>query len=199
MTLAVEPTPSPVSDVAAKSGAIARVAAFLAGALLLLCGLVVSLGSVLVALIAMAIAGRVHRRRGHPLTRGGHWVTASASMTAVVLVAGAAMMVASPRGTLRSVIQTADSASVSAGKEPPPEWLQRLGPGVRVQPAGSTTWSRVGAILGAVWGIAFLVGLLSAVYGSLGWGAGMLLGLAFQGRWPGDTSRPDELTIGRPL
>src|SRR5215204_578681 len=37
MTLAVEPTPSPISDVAAKSGAIARVAAFLAGALLLLC------------------------------------------------------------------------------------------------------------------------------------------------------------------
>jgi hypothetical protein len=170
---------------APKSGAGARVAAFVAGLLVLLCGAVISLGVVVLAPVGMAIVGYVQRRRGHPLTRGGHWIAASASITLALLMAGGAFVAATPPGAIRSVMNAADSASAVAAKEPPPAWLEKLGPGFSQSNARMTSTSGVAALIGAVIGIGFALGLVSALYGSFGWGAGMLLGLAVTGRWPG--------------
>ncbi len=172
------------------SGALVRVAAFVGGAVLLLCGLVISLGTMLAALIGMGVVNHVWRRRGRPTTRGGYWIAAGASMAIVLLVAGSALFAVAPTGSLRSVMHTADSASVAAGREPPPELLQRLGPmyNRRLEPSAGT--SRVLAIVGAVWGLGFMVGSLAALYGTLAWGAAMLLAHAVTGRWPGATIRP---------
>ena len=173
-----------------KAGALARGAALLGGLLVMVVGVGVSLGIVLAALLGMAIVGRMQRRRGEPLGRGGYWVAASASMVVVLLFLGGAVLVATPRGTLRSVMQTADSASVAASKEPPPEWLQRLGPAYGTQRQPAVASSPVVTILGGLMGLGFVVGFFSAIYGSLGWGAGMLLGFAVRGRWPGDAASP---------
>jgi hypothetical protein len=181
---------APVVYAEPASGALVRLAAFIGGAVLLLCGLVVSLGTMLGALIGMGVVNNVWRRRGRSMTRGGYWFAAGASMTVVLLAAGSALFAVAPAGSLRGVMHAADSASVAAGKEEPPELLRRLGPMYdrRYEPSAGT--SRLLAIVGAVWGLGFMVGSLAALYASVGWGAAMLLALAVTGRWPGAAMGP---------
>jgi hypothetical protein len=166
-------------------GPLARVAAFVAGVALLSGGIVVSLGGVVLAPIGMAIAARVQRRRGHPLTRGGHWIAACSAMALVVVLAAGALLSAAPKGTVANVMHAADSSSAVAAKAPPPAWLDRLTPGYRVQQTRMEPSSRVFAVLAAIFGIGFALTFFATLYGSLGWCAGMLLGLAFRGSWPG--------------
>jgi len=173
-----------------KSRPLVRIAAFVVGALLLLCGLIVSLGTMIGALIGMGVANSLWRRRAQPSTRGKYWIAAGVSMAVVLLAAASVLFAVAPAGSLRSVMHTADSASVAAGKEEPPELLKRLGPMYNRRYEPSAGASRLLAIVGAVWGLGFLVVSLAALYGSLGWGAAMLLALAVTGRWPGAAMGP---------
>jgi hypothetical protein len=174
------------------TGMLARLAAFVGGAVLLLGGVVVSLGGVVVAPIGMAVAAYVQRRRGHPLTRGGHWIAAFASMAIAILIAAGALLSLTPKGTVANVMHAADSSSAVAAKQPPPAWLERLAPGYRVQQVTMEPSSRLIAVVAAIFGIGFAVTTFATLYGTLGWGAGMLLGLAVQGRWPGESQTADE-------
>ena len=197
-TLTTETADGTDRGAAPKAGALARVAAFVAGVLMLVGGTIVSLGMVLLAPIGMAVAGWVQRRRGDPMTRGGHWIAASAAIVVALVLAMAAFLAFTPKGTMRNVVQAADSASVASAKEPPPAWLERLGPGLAVQQPGPGA-SRMFTIVGGLLGVSFMVGLLSAVFGTLGWSAGMLLGLALSGRWPGSVIPGDDLAAIAPL
>lgn len=179
-----------MSDVVVTAGGgraspLVRAAALVAGVVVLLGGLIVSLGGVILAPIGMAVAGHVQRRRGRPLTRGGYWIAACSSMALAVALAGGALLSTAPKGTVASVMHAADSSSAAAAKEPPPAWLDRLAPGYRVQQARMEPSSRVVAVLTAIFGVGFALTFFSTLYGSVGWGAGMLLGLAFRGSWPG--------------
>jgi hypothetical protein len=167
------------------TGMLPRLAAFVGGAVLLLGGVVVSLGAVLLAPVGMAAAAYVQRRRGHPLTRGGHWIAAFASMAITILIAAGVLLSLTPKGTVANVMHAADSTSAVAAKQPPPAWLERLAPGYRVQQVRMEPSSRLIAVLTAIFGVGFTVTAFATVYATLGWGAGMLLGLAVQGRWPG--------------
>ncbi|MFL5617985.1 MAG: hypothetical protein ACJ79A_06255 [Gemmatimonadaceae bacterium] len=185
MTLVAEPETPALADGAQPAGSFTRVAAFVAGAVVLLCGVVVSFGGVVLAPIGMAVVAYVQQRRGHPLTRGGHWIAACSSMAIAILIVGGALLSATPKGTVANVMHAADSSSAVAAKQPPPAWLERIAPGYRLQQARMEPSSRLIAVLAAIFGIGFAVTVFATLYGSLGWGAGMLLGLAVQGRWPG--------------
>jgi len=181
-------------DVAGRrsTGVLPRLAAFAGGAVLLLGGVVVSLGAVVLAPVGMAVAAYVQRRRGQPLTSGGHWIAAFASMAIVILIAAGVLLSLTPKGTVANVMHAADSTSAVAAKQPPPAWLERLAPGYRVQQARMEPSSRLIAILTAIFGVGFAVTAFATLYGTLGWGAGMLLGLAVHGRWPGSSPPLDE-------
>lgn len=166
-------------------GPLVRAAAVVAGAAVLLGGAIVSFGGVVLAPIGMAVAGHVQRRRGRPLTRVGYWIAACSSMALAVALAAGALLSAAPKGTVPSVMHAADSSSAAAAKEPPPRWLDRLAPGYRVQQARMEPSSRVVAVLTTIFGVGFALTFFSTLYGTVGWGAGMLLGLAFRGSWPG--------------
>lgn len=168
-------------------GSLARLGALLAGVVVLLGGIVVSLGGVVLAPIGMAVAAQVQRRRGRPLTRGGYWIAAFSSMAIVILVVAGALLSIAPTGTVANVMHAADSSSAVAAKQPPPAWLERVAPGYRVQQARMEPSSRLLAVFAAIFGIGFAVTTFATLYGTLGWGAGMLLGLAAQGRWPGSS------------
>jgi tetratricopeptide (TPR) repeat protein len=192
MTLTLEPEEASVADTPQRMGSLARLAAFVAGAVVLLCGIAVSLGGVVLAQIGMAVAAHVQRRRGHPLTRGGYWIAAFASMAIVILLATGVLLSSAPKGTVASVMRAADSSSAVAAKQPPPAWLERLSPGYRAQQARLEPSSRLFAVLTAIFGIGFAVTMFATLYGTLGWAAGMLFGLAAQGRWPGSPPPREE-------
>jgi hypothetical protein len=183
-----------------KSGPLARAAALVAGVLVLLGGVIVSLGGVVLAPIGMAVAGHVQRRRGRPLTRAGYWIAACSSMAFAVALAAGALLSATPKDTVAKVIHAADSSSAAAAKEPPPAWLDRLAPGYRVQQTRMEPSSRLVAVLTAIFGVGFAMTFFSTLYGSVGWGAGMLFGLAFRGSWPGvrGESADDLVQVAQP-
>src|SRR6185503_2465013 len=97
-----------------------------------------------------------------------------------------------PKGTVANVMHAADSSSAVAARQPPPAWLERFAPGYRVQQARMEPSSRLIAVLSAIFGVGFALSFFATIYGSLGWGAGMLLGLAAHGRWPGAPPSPGE-------
>ena len=179
------------------TGLLPRLAAFVGGAVLLLGGVVVSLGAVVLAPAGMAVAAYVQRRRGQPLTGGGHWIAAFASMAIAILIAAGVLLSLTPKGTVANVMHAADSTSAVAAKQPPPAWLERLAPGYRVQQARMEPSSRLIAVLTTIFGVGFAVTAFATLYGTLGWGAGMLLGLAVQGRWPGASPPLDEMARAR--
>jgi len=192
MTLAVEPELPLTADIARQASPLARLGALVAGVVVLGCGVVVSAGGVALALVGMAVVAYVQRRRGDRLTRTGHWVTACATMAIVTLLVAAALLGMAPKGTVANVMHAADSSSAVAARQPPPAWLERFSPGYRAQQARMEPSSRLIAVLSAIFGIGFALSFFATIYGSLGWGAGMLLGLAAHGRWPGAPPSPDE-------
>ena len=166
---------------------VARVFAFLAGALVLVIGSVFSLGAVLVAPIGMAIGAYVWRKRGRSLPTIGHWLAAMAAIVVMLAsVAGLAAAVA-PKGSWDRFRHAADSAQkVSASQPPPPmpDWLQRMAPNAQQRAATAPPSDRAVTFMlaaGAAMATVFFVGF----FGSVGWLGGMLLGLGVKGHWPG--------------
>jgi hypothetical protein len=181
---------------AALSGAAIRVAACIGGLLLLFGGAVFSLGSVLFAPVGMGATAWVQRRRGHRMTRAGSWLAAVASVAIVLAVAGGVLTLVIPTETWRQARLAADSASAASAKEPPPAWLERMAPGATQRAAQSAPMSPRVETAAMLLGGSIAVGLFAALFGSLGWVAGMLFGLAFSGHWPGSAAVLEADPIG---
>jgi hypothetical protein len=185
MTLAAEPASiSLAADREAKSGTLARVAAGIGGLALLALVALISFGTVVIVLIAMAVVAGVQRKRRRALTRSGHWVTACATMAVVLLAISGALFSLIPRGALTAAKQSMDSSNAVAAKQPPPAWVQKLYPqynqaAANAKPSPALVWASM------IIGVGMAVTFFSTLYGTLSWGAGMLLGLALLGRWPG--------------
>jgi hypothetical protein len=167
-----------------KSGAGARALAAVGGLVVLSGAVLVSLGTVALALIVMAVVGGMQRRRGRALTRSGHWVAACATMAVVVLALFGIGFAAMPRGSMDAARKSMDSSSAVAAKQPPPAWVQKLYPQYS-QAAANTKPSPVMVWVSLIIGVGIAVTFFATLYGTLSWGAGMLLGLALVGRWPG--------------
>src|SRR5689334_22754220 len=78
-------SPSPIQPTAS---AFARVLAFLGGLCILIVAMVISLGTVVFAPLAMLIVAKVQRSRGRVLSVLGHWLTAVASVMALLALIG---------------------------------------------------------------------------------------------------------------
>lgn len=186
MTLATEPEALTSTErQEQKSGALVRLAAGISGLAVLACAALGTVGTVVIALIGMAVVGGVQRKRGRALTRSGHWVTACATMAVVLLAISGALFSYVPRGALKAAQQSMDSSNSAVAKQPPPAWVQRLYPQYSQQAAANTKPSPAMVWASMILGIGIAVSFFAALLGTLSWGAGMLLGLAATGRWPG--------------
>jgi hypothetical protein len=183
MTLAAEPEVAPIAD--QKSSAIVRLAAGVGGLAVLAGTALISFGTVVIVLIGMAVVAGVQRKRGRAMTRSGHWLTACATMAVVLLALTGALLSYVPRTALDAAKQSMDSSNAVAAKQPPPAWVQRLYPQYSQQAAANAKPSTVMVWTSMILGVGMVVSFLSALIGTLSWGAGMLLGLAVAGRWPG--------------
>jgi len=185
MTLAAEPAPvAPIAPREPKSSVVVRLAAAVGGLAVLAGTALISVGTVVIALIGMAVVAGVQRRRGRALTRSGHWVAACATMAVVVLAFSGALLSYMPRGALNAAKQSMDSSSAASAKQPPPAWVQKLYPQYS-QAAANAKPSPVMVWMTMIIGVGIAVTFFATLYGTLSWGAGMLLGLAVLGRWPG--------------
>ena len=197
MTFAAEPELIPPIQQEPKSGAGARLAAGIVGIVVLACAALASVGTVVLVLIGMAVVAGVQRRRGRALTRSGHWVAACATMAVVVIALFGIGFAALPRGTMDAAKTSMDSSSAVAAKQPPPSWVQRLYPqysraSVNAKPSPAMVWFSM------ILGVSIAVGFFATLLGTLSWGAGMLLGLALWGRWPGARGESlEQLTAAR--
>ena len=189
MTNYFEPIPTSALPIAAeaKASVIARVVAFVAALGILIVGGVFSIGAVLLAPAVMAVSGHVWRRRGRVLSAGGRWIAATSSAILLLLLAGlgAAMV---PARTWQQVKQATDSAQVASAHAPPPAWVERMYPGMSRRAAQAPPPSASMMTTMMAFGAAFALIFFSAFFGTIGWGGGMLLGLAINGRWPGAPS-----------
>ena len=184
MTLAAEPEIIPPIEPEPKSGAGARLLAAVGGLVVLSGAALVSVGTVALALIVMAVVGAIQRRRDRALTRSGHWVAACATMAVVVLALFGIGFAAMPGGSMDAAKRSMDSSRAVAAEQPPPAWVQRLYPQysqakVNAKPSNGILWATT------IIGVGMVVTFFGTLLGTLGWGAGMLLGLAVNGRWPG--------------
>ena len=178
---ALPPMPPPAA------GAAARVAAALAGLLVLALVAVPTLGMALAGPVGMAVAAAVVRRRRRPLTRGASWLAAAGAATLAIAAAfayGASRM--SPQ-TRAEIWHAADSAAAVSRQQPAPAWLDKMAPG-----ASRSQSARIGAEVGGsramlVWGMVMGGVMTSALFGAfagtLGWCGGVLLAFALRGRW----------------
>jgi hypothetical protein len=185
MTIAAEPEVlSPLAQPESRSSALIRIVAGIGGLTLLAGTTLVSLGTVVIVLIGMAVVAAVQRKRGRALTRSGHWVAACATMAVVVLALFGVGFAAMPRGTMTAARQSMDSSTAASAKQKPPAWVQKLYPqysqaAANAKPSPTMIWVTM------ILGVGMAVTFFSTLLGTLSWGAGMLLGLAFAGRWPG--------------
>ena len=164
----------------------ARVAAFLAGLVLALLGVLVSLGTVVFSFASMGIASWMQRRRGKALGPMGNWVASICGVAVVLLMGAGVMWTLMPKGAWQEVKRSMDSTSANTPPTPPPAWLERIAPGSTQRAAqmnGKPSASMQAGML--IWGAALLVLMMSGFVGSLGWAAGMLFGFSTHGRWPG--------------
>ena len=187
MTLAAEAEGlTPRANQEPKSGALVRLIAGVGGVAVLAGTALMSFGTVSIVLIGMAVVAGVQRKRGRALTRSGHWVAACATMAVVLLAISGALFAYVPRGAMDAAKQAMDSSSAASAKQPPPAWVQRLYPQYAQQiaanrkpPSPVMVWASM------IIGVGIVVSFFATLLGTMSWGAGMLLGLAFIGRWPG--------------
>jgi hypothetical protein len=185
MTLATEPEAlTAVAPREPKSGALVRLAAAVGGLVVLVCAGLVTVGAVVIVLIAMAVVGGVQRKNGRALTRTGHWVTACSTIALLILLFVGTVFAVMPHGTMGNAKHAMDSTNAVAAKQQPPAWMRRLYPQYS-QAATSSKPSQAMVWISMIIGGGFTVSIFSALLGTLSWGAGMLLGLAVVGRWPG--------------
>ena len=184
MTLATDPdvlTPSEPRE--EKSSALVRSVAGVGGLVVLAGTVVISVGTMVLALMAMAVVAAVHRKRGRALTRSGHWVVACTTMGVLVFAFVGTQFASTPRRTIEAAKQSMDSSNAAAAKQKPPTWVEKLYPQYReaanAKPSPAMVW------MTAILGFGMVVGFFGLLYGTLTWGTAMLLGLALTGRWPG--------------
>jgi hypothetical protein len=198
MTLAAEvEVATPIAH--RRSSALVRLVAGIGGLAVLAGTAVVSVGTVVIVLIGMAVIAGVQRKRGRALTRSGHWVAACATMAVVLLALSGALFSFMPRGALNAAKQSMDSSNAAAAKQPAPAWVQRLYPQYSQQAAANAKPSPAMVWMTMILGVGMVVTFFSTLLGTLSWGAGMLLGLALAGRWPGVQGRSlEELAVDLP-
>lgn len=168
----------------------ARATALAAGLIVLAVGLLVSIGTVLLAPIGMWIVARVQRRRGRTLSPEGNWLAAVGSIAIVFVLLATSVVALTPADFWRQAARSADSTAAVSARTPPPAWLERIAPGASRQPANAPPTSPRMQQAAVAWGIGLAALILSAIYGTLGWGASLLLAFALTGRWLGWPTRP---------
>jgi hypothetical protein len=163
----------------------ARVAAAICGIVAAIATTIVTFGGAIIAMIAIAIAFAVARRKGQPLTRGISWLVGVGSVGVVALIAVAVLTTQMPKGTFAAARKSMDSLS-TAPQPPPPEWLRRITPPTSTQPpAFQQRLMRSGAFTAwvGVMMVVFLTSIVAAYAGTLGWLATLLMLFAATGRW----------------
>lgn len=179
------------SSVPSAASPVARVAAFIAGLFLAVCGLLASVGTVLFSFAAMGIASSMKGRQGRVLGPLGKWIASTCGAALVMLLALGATWVLTPRSTWSQMKHVMDSTSTNTPQAPPPAWLEKIAPGTAQRAAQQNAKPSEALQTGVMmWGVGFMVMFFSGIIGSLGWGAGMLLGFAAKGRWPGTDPAP---------
>jgi hypothetical protein len=191
MSIPLEPD-SPISTApsaghtSAAAGPAVRVLAFLAGLVLLIPGAFLSFGSVLAGAVGMGVVTLARHQRRQHLSRWGGWVASTVSVAMLLAVFAFIIAEKVPPGTWSQVQHVADSTAAISAKQPPPAWVERVFPGATARSAAQRRMfspSTQSAFLFAGLGVA--AAFYVALFGTLGWGAGMLLGLAVRGVWPG--------------
>lgn len=162
-----------------------RAGAAIAGVAVAIGSAFMSFGGSLIAVLAIGIAWLIARRRGRPFTRGVSWLVGVGAVGAALLVAFGTVATRLPASAFSDFRRAMDSTR-AAPPPPPPEWLRRITPPNAQQQAPLTNAfvkSRAFTVWAAAMGVTFVVGLLAAYAGSLGWGASILLLYAATGRW----------------
>lgn len=193
MSISFEPS-SPVADAPtartpAATNPVVRVLAFLAGIGVLIFGAFVSFGAVLAGAAGMGLATLARHQRRQHLTRWGGWIASTISVAIVLAIFAFILAEKLPPGAWTQVQHVADSAASASAKAPPPDWVERVFPGTSARAAAQQrifSPSTQSAFVFATIGVAAAFYL--ALFGTLGWGAGMLLALGVRGRWPGTRS-----------
>jgi len=181
--------PIPVTE--PPSNMISRVAAFIVALCILIGGAIFSLGTVLFAPLGMAVATRLWRRRGRALPMVGHWLAAVISVSALLVILASVGAGLVPKSTWEQFGQTMDSASVAAQRQAVGRGIARATPSDTAKKSSSRLPRATSLTLTTItmsFGAAFVIIIFGAIFGSLGWAAGMLFGFAMKGRWPGAVS-----------
>lgn len=169
-----------------RAGGVARVLAFIGAAIVLVVGTLFSLGAALAAPVAMIVAAWLWRRRGKRLPTIGHWVASMCGVVVAVIVYAGLVSALVPSGTWKQIQHAADSAQAASPPTPPPAWLDRIAPGMAQQQGASRALVSDRAMsMAMAFGLGMSAIMFGLFFGTIGWVAGMLLGLSVNGRWPG--------------
>lgn len=171
---------------APRAGTVARVFAFIGAAIVLVVVTVFSVGAALAAPVGMAFAAWLWRRRDKRLPAIGHWLAAMCGVVVAIVVYAGLISAMVPSGTWKQIQHAADSAQTASARTPPPAWLDRIAPGMAQQEAANRAkQSERVASMTMAFGLGIFAIMSGLFFGTIGWAAGMLLGLSFNGRWPG--------------
>jgi predicted PurR-regulated permease PerM len=187
MSIPLDPNP-PTATVPAElptASVLGRVFAFLAGLLLLLITSFISLGMVLVGAAGMGVATFAQRQRHRRISRLGGWLAAVISVAAAVAIVAFVVAERVPPNTWHQMKVAMDSANAASAKQPPPAWIDRMYPGMSQRMAQQPRMSSSSQSAFMMAGFGMAATFLVALWGTLGWAAGMLLGFGAVGRWPG--------------
>lgn len=164
-------------------GIVARVLAILAAIALLGLVSLASFGTVLLAPLGMLVYAKVQRRRGQPSWSAATWFVAGGSVALGLLIVAGGVASNISSDDLRTVRRAMDSASTSAPQRPSPAWLERMqrtAGGGAIAPVKPVKYGTGMMVFGGI----FLVNILSALVGTLGWLGGILLWCGITGRVP---------------
>jgi hypothetical protein len=175
------------ADAPAPGASVApRIAAGVAGIVVLLLGALISLGGALIGALGVLFASLVAKRRRLPLSRLMAWVGAVATTAVAILIAGSVFFTTMPEGTFAEFMSTVDS--VQKAQAPPPGVSQESADSLRIALQEDRA-VQTGMVIGGVIGGYIALMFLSAFYGSIGWVGALLLVFAFTGRWLGRSTR----------
>ena len=185
-SIPASPFPAAATPVPRSAGAVARVFAFVGAVIVLLVGTVFSVGAALAAPVGMAVAAWLWRRRGKRLPAIGHWAAAMCGVVVAVVFYAGLVSAFVPSATWKQIQHAADSAQTASARTPPPAWLDRIAPGMAQQEAArQANVSDRTKSMAMAFGLGITAVMFGLFFGSIGWVAGMLLGLSVNGRWPG--------------
>ena len=185
MASPLEPVPStgtPFVPVEPQAGTGARVAAALGAIIVLLGGALFTVGGVFFAPLGMLVGAAIWRKRGRVLSMVGHWLAALIGVAVVIAAFGAVTAAFVPKGSLDEIRRSMDSATTAtaaqSGRATPAD-------SAALRATRRATSSSRGMAVMLAYGFGFAGILMVAVFGTIGWIGGMLLGYAVKGRWPG--------------